>query len=403
MTSRQRVLSAMQHRQGDRVPIDFSAHRSSGIAAIAYPKLRSYLGLEPKPVRVYDVVQQLAIVDEDVLERFGVDTIELGRGFALDEQSWKPWVLPDGTECLIPAWTPIERDNGRWVIKSKNGRVIGQMPDGTLYFETAYWPFQNGGDPARLDDVPAGMWALAQCPPGPVTDEQLAAGAKRLRQKTDRAIIGLFGGSLFQAGHGLYRDDNWMMMLAAEPHRAHHFLDMVMQKHLANLEKFLGLVGNYIDIIHFVDDLGMQTGPVMSPAMYREFFKPRHTALFSRAKQLCNVKVMLHCCGGLRELMGDLIEAGVDAVNPVQINCRGMDAAELKCEFGRDITFWGGGCDTGEVLPDGSLADIAEHVKKQVAILAPGGGFVFQQVHNIMANVPPENIVAMFDAVNPMP
>ena len=134
--------------------------------------------------------------------------------------------------------------------------------------------------------------------------------------------------------------------------------------------------------------------------MYCEFFKPRHKLLWNRAKELADVKVMLHCCGGVRELLGDLIEAGLDAINPVQISCSGMDATQLKAEFGKDLTFWGGGCDTRDVLPNSTSKQVAEHVKKQVKIFGPGGGFVFQQVHNILANVPPENITAMFDAVN---
>ena len=173
-----------------------------------------------------------------------------------------------------------------------------------------------------------------------------------------------------------------------------------MEIHLANLERFLAAVGEHIDIILFGDDLGMQTGPMMSPAMYCEFFKPRHKLLWSRAKELADVKVMLHCCGGVRELLGHLIDAGVDAINPVQISCSGMDAAELKAEFGNDITFWGGGCDTRDILPNAAPEQVAEHVRRQVEILKPGGGFVFQQVHNILANVPPQNVTAMFDAAN---
>ncbi len=138
---------------------------------------------------------------------------------------------------------------------------------------------------------------------------------------------------------------------------------------------------------------------MISPQMYREFFKPRHKLFWNRAKQLADVKVMLHCCGGVRELMPDLIEAGVDAINPVQISCSGMDAGRLKAEFGKDITFWGGGCDTRDILSSGTPQQVAENVKEQVSILSPGGGFVFQQVHNILANIPPANIVAMFDAV----
>jgi uroporphyrinogen decarboxylase len=402
MTSRERVSAALDHREPDRVPIDFSGHRSSGIAAIAYPKLREYLGLPPRPIRVYDVIQQLAIVDEDVLDRFCIDTIELGRGFALDEKSWLPWTLPDGTACLVPSWTRLERGDGHWVIRSRTGRVFAHMPDGALYFEQTYYPFFEGGDdpeaiPAALEEC---MWTAVATPPGPVDKHTLTEGAKRLREKTDRAIIGLFGGNLFEIGQFLYRNDQFMMLLAGEPQRAHRFLDKLVEIHLANLERFLGAVGEYIDIILFGDDLGMQTGPMLSPQMYREFFKPRHKLLWNRAKELADVKVMLHCCGGVRELIGDLIDAGADAINPVQISCDGMDAAELKAEFGKELTFWGGGCDTRDVLPNGTPQQVAEHVKKQVKIFSQGGGFVFQHVHNVLANVPAENIVAMFDAVN---
>jgi uroporphyrinogen decarboxylase len=401
MTSRERVLAALNHREPDRVPIDFSGHRSSGIAAMAYLKLRKFLGLPPKLVRVYDIVQQLAIVDEDVLDRFGVDTIELGRGFALDDEAWSPWTLPDGTPCFVPSWTPLERDNGRWIIRSKIGKVLAHMPEGVLYFEQTYYPFLDGDDLQAISGaLEESMWTSVASPPGPIDNQSLSEGAKRLREKTDRAIIGLFGGNLFEIGQFLYRNDKFMMMLAAEPQHAHRFLDKLVEIHLANLEQFLEAVGKYIDIILFGDDLGMQTGPLMSPQMYREFFKPRHKLLWNRAKQLADLKVMLHCCGGVRELLPDLIGAGLDAINPVQISCSGMDAGRLKADFGADITFWGGGCDTRDILPTGTPQQVAENVKEQVRILSPGGGFVFQQVHNILANIPPANIAAMFDAVN---
>jgi uroporphyrinogen decarboxylase len=402
MTSRERVLAAFRHVETDRVPIDFSGHRSSGIAAIAYPKLRKLLGLPPRPIRVYDIVQQLAIVDEDVLERFGVDTIELGRGFSLSEKDWADWTLPDGTPCRVPAWSVPEREDGRWVLRSRSGRAVAQMPDGALYFEQCYWPFLDG--PENIDDIPGAfaesMWTSVASPPGPgVRDEDFVAGARRLRERTDRAIIGLFGGNLLEVGQFLYRIDQFLMMLAGEPRRVEAFLDKVVELHLARLARYLALVGEQIDIIVFGDDLGMQTGPQMSPAMYRRIFKPRHKALWTRAKQLAGVKVMLHSCGGVREILRDLIEAGLDAINPVQISCSRMDAAELKGEFGKDIVFWGGGCDTREVLPSRSPEDVAAHVRRQVATMRSGGGFVFQQVHNILANVPVENVVAMFDAV----
>lgn len=404
MTSRQRVLDALNHREPDRVPIDLSGHRSSGISAIAYPRLRKALGLPPRPVRVYDPVQQLAIVDEDVLERFGVDTIEMGRGFCLEAEWWREWTLPDGTPCFMPKWALPERGSRNdWLLRSPSGRVIAQMPEGSQHFDQVYWPFLDGPeDLSAIEDLyPEHMWTGIAAPPGPSVRSpgQLAAGAKALRASTDRAIIGLFGGNLLEMGQFYYRMDNFLMMLAGEPARVHRFLDALLEIHLRNLEKFLAAVGDSIDIILFGDDLGAQNCPQISPGMYREFFKPRHAAMWKRAKQLAPVKVMLHCCGAVRQLLPDLIEAGLDAINPVQISCRGMDAAGLKSGFGERITFWGGGCDTQRVLPCGTPDEVAAHTRRQVETLKQGGGFVFQQVHNILGNVPPENVIAMYDAI----
>jgi uroporphyrinogen decarboxylase len=298
--------------------------------------------------------------------------------------------------------------NGDWVIRSqRTRRVIAKMPEGCLYFEQAHWPFLEQDSLDRLqDELSEGMWTAIASPPGPITagpegPQLLAEGAQRLRAQTDRAIIGLFGGNLLEMGQFLYRNDNFFMLLAGNPKRAHEFLDRVTEMHLANLERFLGAVGPHIDIVLFGDDLGMQNGPQVSPRMYREFFFPREKVMWARTKQLApHIKIMLHCCGGVRELLPGLIEAGLDMINPVQITCRGMDAAGLKQDFGSELTFWGGGCDTREMLSGGTPAQIREHVRRQMALWRPGGGYVFQQVHNIMANVPPANIIAMLDAVN---
>ena len=409
MTPRERVLAALDHCQPDRVPVDFGGHRSSGISAIAYARLREALGLEARPIRVYDPIQQLAVVDDDVLDRFGVDTIELGRGFAQEDEHWVDWTLPDGTGCQMPAWAQPQRVEGGWVLRAESGRQVGRMPDGAIYFEQTYWPFLEEDDLDRLSEAMADcMWIAMRTPPGPLVtgkfgEQTMIQGARKLRQRTDRAILALFGGNLLEIGQFLYRIDKFLMLLAADGARAHEFLDRLLEMHLANLEKFLGLVGPYIDIILFGDDLGMQTGPQMSRAMYREFFKPRHARLWRRAKELADVKVMLHCCGGVRPLLDELIQAGLDAINPVQISCAGMEPRALKADFGQRITFWGGGCDTHQVLSFGTPEQVHRHVSEQVSILNPGGGFVFQQVHNILANVPPENVIAMFDAVNAPP
>lgn len=407
MNSRERVLSAFEFREADRVPIDFSGHRSSGISSVLYPKLRAYLGLPPRPVRVYDPIQQMAVVDEDVLDLFGVDTIELGRGFALQDKDWADWVLPDGTPCQMPVWVRPEREENRWVIRSKSGRVIAQMPDGALYFEQTYYPFQEEADLDKLDEaLDECMWSATASPPGPLVsgpggDQRLIDGARKLRESTDRAILGLFGGNLLELGQFLFRNDNFLMMLALDPPKVHAFLDRLLEMHLENLEKYLTLVGDYIDIIVFGDDLGMQTGPQMSPDMYREFFKPRHGRMWRRAKELADVKVLLHCCGGVRPLLPDLIDAGLEAINPVQISSRGMEPEQLKADFGDRLVFWGGGCDTQQVLPNGTPDEVRAHVRNHVDIFKKGGGFVFQQVHNILANVPPENVRAMYETINP--
>lgn len=405
MNSRERVLTALNHGEPDRVPIDFSGHRSSGITAMLYPKLRAFMGLPPRPVRIYDPIQQMAIVDEDMLDIFNVDTLELGRGFAQEEKDWADWVLPDGSPCQMPVWVQPEREENRWVLRGKSGRVIAQMPDGALYFEQTYYPFYEEDDLDKLDEaLDDCMWSAVASPPGPLVggpdgEKLLVQGARKLRVSTDRAILGLFGGNLLELGQFLYRNDKFLMMLALDPPKVHAFLDRLVEKHMENLETYLNLVGDTIDVIVFGDDLGMQTGPQMSPEMYREFFKPRHGKMWKRAKELANVKVMLHCCGGVRELLPDLIDAGLDAINPVQISGRGMEAEGLKKDFGDKLVFWGGGCDTQRILPQGTPDDVRAHVRNQVDIFKKGGGFVFQQVHNILANVPPENIVAMFEEV----
>jgi uroporphyrinogen decarboxylase len=415
MNSRERVMAAVNHKEPDRVPVDLGGHRSSGIMAIAYNKLKRHLGVETGDIYVYDVVQQLAIIEPDVLAKFEVDTIEMGRGFALDPDDWHDWVLPDGTPCKIPASIQPVKVGGDWHVYHDDGTLIAIQKEGSLYFEQTYWPLadQNGApsefDTTDFSNLDAAfdkvMWAAMGTPPAPIGYDEagltkLAQGAKALRESTDKAIIGLFGGNLLENSQFLFGMENLYILLAAESQRAHRLYDRLVEMHLENLEKFLSAVGPYIDIILFGDDLGMQTGPQVSPRMYREYFHPRYKLMWGRAKQLADVKVMLHCCGGVYPLLPGLIEAGLDIIQPVQTNAKDMEPERLKKEFGADLCLWGGGCDTQWILPHGTPGEIAEDVQRNVDILAPGGGFVFQQVHNILADVPPENIVAMLEAAN---
>ncbi len=410
MNSRERVLSALNHKEPDKVPIDFGGHRSSGIAAMAYGKLRKHLGLSDKPVRVYDMVQQLAIIDNDVLDFFGVDTIEMGRGFLLNNDGWKPWVLPDGTECEIPKYLNVEKHGDDWFLYDDDGYQLGVQKKGCLYFEQTQFPLLERGIENDLfndleDMLGKNIWSAIPHPGAHLDlDEaglkEMAEKAKKLRESTDRAIIGLFGGNMFELPQWLYRMDNYLLSIALYPDKVLELSENLVRIHLKNIEKWLSAVGPYIDIIMFGDDLGGQQGPLMSPDDYRRLYKPFHKMMWNRAKELADVKVQLHCCGGIYELLPDLIDAGLDAINPVQISCAGMDPARLKKEFGDRITFWGGGCDTQKILPLGTPQEVREHVREMVDIFKPDGGFVFQQVHNALDNVPPENIVAMLEEVN---
>lgn len=405
MNSRQRILAAFDHQTADQVPGGFGDHRSGGISAVAYARLRSYLGLPQKPIRVYDVIQMLAAVDDDVLDFLDTDSVGLDRAFSNQDTIWHEWQLPDGSPCLIPVWINPERQEDGWMLRSQTGRPIARMPANSPYFDQTYFPLQDGRLP-QASELPAimeeCMWSAIKIPaPGPHTpgsEEEKLAIIREFRQNTDRAIIGMFGSSFLERGCQLFRHDNFYMLIAAEPEKAHAILSMLADHYLEALESFLGKVGPYIDIIQFGDDLGMQSGPQISPHMYRKLFKPYHQKIWRRAKELADVKVMLHSCGSIRPFLPDLIDAGIDAINPVQISARDMDTMELKREFGDQLVFWGGGCDTQQVLPHGTEEEIRQHVRRQIEGFAPDGGFVFAQVHNIQADVPPQNIVAMIEA-----
>ncbi|NLF03314.1 MAG: methyltransferase, partial [Anaerolineales bacterium] len=322
LTSRERVMKAVNHQEPDRVPIDLSGHRSSGIMAIAYNRLKRHLGITSGDIYVYDFVQQLAIVEPEVLDRFGVDTIELGRGFALSPSDWRDWELPDGTSCKIPAFIYPVKVGGDWRVYHEDGTLIAIQKAGCLYFEQTCFPLAGAGADA-LDNLTQPMekimWASLGSPPTPIGyDEEglraLCLGAKVLRESTSRAVIGLFGGNLLEFGQFFFGMANFLELLAADHALVHRFLDRMVEIHLENLKKFLSAVGPYIDIVLFGDDLGMQTGPQISPRMFREYLQPRYKLLWETAKQLADVKVMLHSCGSLYLLLPGLIEAGLDII-----------------------------------------------------------------------------------------
>jgi len=229
--------------------------------------------------------------------------------------------------------------------------------------------------------------------------EQLRSNALKLRKESDRAIIIVCGCNLFEWGTFLRRMDNFLMDIYLEPEKVEYLLDALLELHIDTLGKVCAAVGDVADIIRFGDDLGMDNGPFMAPEIYRKLFKPRHRMLCEYVKKHSTMKTFLHSCGSIYKVIPDLIEAGYDILNPVQTSCRDMEPEKLKKEFGADITFWGGGCDTRQVLNHGKPQQVADHVKSRLDVLSKGGGFIFATEHNIMPDVPPQNILEMYKTV----
>jgi uroporphyrinogen decarboxylase len=411
MTRRERVLAAIRHKEPDRVPVDLGAMRSTGITGVAYGRLKNYLGLRAGRTQIYDVVQQLAQPEPAILDYVESDVVDLGRAFLTEDDDWKDFVLPDGAPAKIPAYVNFVPDGkGGWLGLNSAGTPIGAMPRDAFFLSQTRFPLLDwdGVDQAVLDRLADLMndvtWSAFPSPPyhKPLNQKHLADIRKRARslfEETDYAIMVGFGGNLLEWGQFLCRMDQFLFDLAADRPKAEALLDRLVEIHIANLEKFLPAVDGYAQIIQMGDDLGTQLASEISPRLYREVFKPRHRLIYETVKKRSSLHLFLHSCGAIADLLPDLIDIGVEIINPVQTSARGMDPARLKREFGKDLAFWGGGCDTQRVLPEGSPAEVEANVRERIATFAPGGGFIFTQVHNIMPHVPPQNVVAMYDAV----
>ncbi|HTX80024.1 MAG TPA: uroporphyrinogen decarboxylase family protein [Longilinea sp.] len=408
MTSRERVLAAIRHEEPDRLPVDLGATPSSGISAIAYYNLKKHLQMEGV-TRVYDVVQQVAQPEDAILDKFRIDVVDIGRTFNTHPEDWHDFTLPQGMTVQFPAWfhpRPLE-DQG-WDVVDAEGYRIAYMPYGATFFDQTCFPYLDNY-PADFKDLPYWMgkihWsALVHSPWDHASEpdfwDQLRQKAIALRQSTDRALVVVAGCNLFEWGTFLRRIDNFLMDLASDQANVERLLDALMEIHLQTLEKVCQAVGDVVDILRFGDDLGSDLGPFMAPATYRKLFKPRHSQLTKYVHENSQMKTFLHSCGSIYKLMPDLIDAGYDVINPVQISSRNMEPERLKREFGKDITFWGGGADTRFILNHATPEEVKDHVRRNIEILSPGGGFVFNTVHNILGDVPPQNILAMFEAID---
>ena len=409
MNSRERVLAAIAHKQPDQVPVDLGSTPSSGISAIAYSNLLKAIGRTDLPVQIYDVVQQLAQLDMSIIDRFGVDVLDIGRAFDTEEKDWHETILANGDKAFYPIhFNPVKQADGSYHCYDEDGkRLLALMPQGATFFDQSYFPYINGF-PENYDTLDEEMgrvlWSRYVHSPWDHTQDPdfwktLREKTLQLRASTDKALMIVCGCNLFEWGTFLRRMDNFLMDLLCEPDQVARMLDQLLERHLATLAKVCDSVGDIVDIIRFGDDLGMTSGPFMDVDTYRSLFKPRHKQLCDYVKTHSQMHTFIHSCGSISSLLPDLIEAGIEIFNPVQTNARQMEPEFLKKEFGQDCTFWGGGVETVGTLNNGTPEQVREQVLERLEIMSVGGGFVFNTVHNILPDVPPQNILAMFDAV----
>jgi len=412
MSSRERILASIQHRTPDRVPIDLGATPSSGISAIAYGKLKTHMGYNSGHTRIYDVVQYLAQPEEKMIDALGVDVLDIGRAFNTLDTDWYDITMPDGNTGQYPVWfRPEKHTDGSWNAYHPDKTRIATMPQGAQFFDQTYFPWIDGypdGRGAMNDSLDEAMdkvlWShLVHSPWDHAGDEgfweTLRTRTKALRDSTDKALMVVCGCNLFEWGTFLRRMDNFLMDLYTDQGNVAVLMELLMERHMKTLELVCDSVGDLVDVLRFGDDLGMDSGPFMGLDVYKELFEAHRTRLCGYVHEHSGMATFLHTCGSMYQYIPSLIDSGMDIINPVQTNCRDMDPVRLKSEFGKDIVFWGGGVDPREILNRGTPQDVRDDVRRRLDIFAPGGGYVFNNIHNILGEVPPENIVALFEAV----
>ena len=377
MTPRQRVLKSLNHEEPDRVPIDLGGNQT-GIHKFAYQALLEHLGIEDE-LTIMDAVQQLAQPCEDVLKRLRVDTRYVAAGAASDF---------DGSIVTR------RRDGRTWHDLTDEFGVRWSMPDDQPYYmdithhplaeasieQVRRYPFPKGDDPSRFEGL---------------RDRVLA-----VKNDTPYAVVSGISGVVYEICWYMRGLEQWFMDMLTQPEFCEAVLDQTLKFWMDWFSLFLDEVGDVVDVIMIGDDLAGQTGPLFRPDFYRKVIKPRHKQLVQYIRSRTEAKIWYHTCGACSEFIPDLLDNGIHALNPVQVSAANMDPAVLKSRFGDQLVFWGGGIDAQHVLPNGSPDAIREHVRQNLETWKPGGGYVFNNVHNIQAGVPPENIVAMYDAAH---
>jgi uroporphyrinogen decarboxylase len=375
MTSRDRVRLALNHEQPDRIPIDLGGFQT-GIHIKAYKALLDHLGLREK-IQTLDPVQQLAVPSETILQKFHVDI---------------RYVTAHGPDGFRGETEVNIRDGRRWHDLKDEFGVVWSMPDDQMLYmdishhpladagikEVENYPFPNGGDPTRFTGV---------------RDKALA-----LRNDSPYALSSGICGVTYEPCWYMRGMERWFMDMMEDRRFCEALIDRTMQYWVDWLTGFLGEVGDLLDVVMIGDDLTGQSGPLFSPQVYRELVRPRQQRVIDTIKKHSGAKIWYHTCGDCSEYITDFIEMGVDILNPVQISTAGMNPAKLKAKYGKDIVFWGGGIDSQRVLPFATPEQIRREVKNNLEVFKPGGGYVFNNVHNIQPEIPPQNVMALYES-----
>jgi uroporphyrinogen decarboxylase len=365
LTSRQRVINAIEHKPVDRVPIDLGMHYSTGISAFAYKNLREYLGLDTDKIEMVDMVQCLARVDDDILQRFHCDTILLHPGW----EKTKSWQPKKGFDFIIPeSSNPILQADGSYKMSYKGENLI--MPKGGFFFDGGWPDFHNA--------------------PLEYTLDRTAKEAERIFKETDYFTTYMQFGAFFG-------EIDWLCKMMTDPDEVKEANKKMLAENKENAKAVIDRMGHYIQAIALNSDLGTQNAPWINPDVYEDVVAPFLKEFCRYIKEQSGLKIFLHSCGSIKDMIPILIDCGIDIINPVQISANNMQPEALKNIYGDNIAFWGGGCDTQNVLNNGTPSEVSENVKYLMKIFKQNSGFVFNQVHNIMGDIKPGNIVAMYD------
>jgi len=415
VTSRERVIIALKHREPDKIPVDLGGSVVTGIHATALSKIRHVLGLEKRSIKVYEPMMMLGLVENDVMEALGCDVIGLnapGTLLGYKNENWKTWQLPDGTEVLMGgdfAFT-YGKDGTIYTYPKGNTSALpsAKMPSNGLYFDNIIRQedLSNHDFDARKDYADQySVFTEEEC-------RYYEETSKKLFEETDYAVFGNFflggvgdifhiPGAWLEKPKGIRDLSLWLMAHYDHPEYVKDFFEMQTEIQLKNLSLYQESVGNRIVAIAISGtDFGAQDGPFISPDTYREFYKPFHKRMNDWIHKNTEWKVFLHSCGSDVAFLDDFVEAGVDILNPVQISAAGMNPSFLKENYGDKLVFWGGGIDTQKTLPFGTPEDVEKETRENVSVLSKGGGYVCAAVHNIQGPTPVENICAFFRTIN---